>query len=37
MDNEVQQRSIEYLALGSGNLDAVKGQVLEMMPVRHLT
>lgn len=32
MDNEVQQRSIEYLALGSGNLDAVKGQVLEMMP-----
>ena len=32
MDQEVQQRSVEYLALTSGSLDNVKSQVLEMMP-----
>jgi AP-2 complex subunit alpha len=32
MDQEVQQRSVEYLALGGANLVSVKGQVLEMMP-----
>ena len=32
LDPELQQRSVEYLALGSGNLDGIKSQVLEMMP-----
>ena len=32
LDQEVQQRSVEYLALGGANLGGVKGQVLEMMP-----
>ena len=32
MDQEVQQRSVEYLALGGAGLVGVKGQVLEMMP-----
>lgn len=32
MDQEVQQRSVEYLALGNASLTTVKGQVLEMMP-----
>ena len=27
MDQEVQQRSVEYLALGGANLVSVKGQV----------
>jgi AP-2 complex subunit alpha len=32
MDQEVQQRSVEYLALGGADMVSVKGQVLEMMP-----
>jgi len=32
MDQEIQQRSIEYLALGGAGLGEIKNSVLEMMP-----
>ena len=35
MDQEVQQRSVEYLALGDVNLDGVKGQVQRKKSEKH--
>ena len=32
MDQEIQQRANEYLALGAANMSEVKNTVLEMMP-----